>query len=434
MSTPLVIWTALGGAIALVWLVRLVAFGVALRGRRLLKSDGCVATIADRPRISVLVAARNEEAHIETCVTTLLDQDYGDLELIVVDDRSDDRTPEILSRMEKASQDGDARPLCVLTVTSVPAGWLGKNNAMRQGVSAATGEWLLFTDADCRFTSPSAVSIALTEALEQKIDFLTIIPGLDVRTVWERILQPVCALVLMVWFQPTRVNDPKRSTAYANGAFMLMRRACYEAIGGHERVRGAINEDIQFARLTKERGLRLCVYENEGLYQTRMYDTVGEAWSGWSRIFSGSLGTVGRTAIAALLVLTFSIGPWLGVALTALMMDGEARLTALWVWIGAATVMQIVAWRLYGAIGFGRGWSLTYVLGAAATFAVLINATLKTSGMTTITWRNTTYRRSKRCGTGVGRDLSESQDPVFCTERPSPPAGAPFFAKRGVGD
>ena len=75
MSTPLVIWTALGGAIALVWLVRLVAFGAVLRGRKLLTSSAHAPAIADRPRISVLVAARNEEAHIETCVTTLLDQD-----------------------------------------------------------------------------------------------------------------------------------------------------------------------------------------------------------------------------------------------------------------------------------------------------------------------------------------------------------------------
>lgn len=89
----------------------------------------------------------------------------------------------------------------------------------------------------------------MKEVTEGVVDFLTIIPELEVRANWERVIQPACAFVLMVWFQPDRVNNPKKATAYANGAFMLLHRKCYGAIGGHEEVRCELNEDIRMARL-----------------------------------------------------------------------------------------------------------------------------------------------------------------------------------------
>ncbi len=104
---------------------------------------------------------------------------------------------------------------------------------MREGVRASRGEWLLFTDADCRYVSRSAILLAIDDAIRKDVDFLTVIPELEAKEVWERILQPVCSLVLMYWFQPQKVNDPRCKDAYANGAFMLLRRTCYDAIGGH---------------------------------------------------------------------------------------------------------------------------------------------------------------------------------------------------------
>lgn len=365
------------------------------------------------------MAAKDEEANIETCVRSVLAQDYPNFELIVVDDRSRDGTPAILAKLAsecnvrrtddslaspvgKGGQKGvapSAVTMRVLTVHELPDGWFGKNNAMRQGVTASTGEWLLFTDADCRFTSKKAISAAMNAALGQKTDFLSIIPLLDAHAAWEHILQPVCALVLMFWFRPEKVNDPRCKSAYANGAFMLMTRRCYDGVGGHNAVRTELNEDIQLARLAKQAGFRLRVVENDELYRTRMYATFRQAWRGWSRIFAGSLLRPARVFAAASMVLVFSTIPW-PAALASLAFwlagsDGNsARLWAIsaTIWGAAVILMHVCLWGLYGALGFGRRWSLLYLPGAALMFGILLNSLAKVMGTTSTTWRGTTYR------------------------------------------
>lgn len=400
MSNWLVIWLLLGGVIGSVWIVRLFGITGALRRRQVLSSHSHDGPPGDPQRVSVIVAAKDEEDNIESCLTTLLDQDYPDFEVIAVDDRSQDRTAVILKRLESTC--GVTEPpsdrLRVITVRSLRDGWFGKNNAMHEGVAVSSGEWLCFTDADCRQISRKTLSMAMREAVEHNSDFLSVTPVLETRTVWERIIQPVCALVLIIWFLPERVNNPKTRTAYANGAFMLMRRSCYDAIGGHERVRTEINEDIHMARIAKQLGLKLRVVENDDLYRTRMYRTPAEAWRGWSRIFYGSLGSLGRLLTAAMLLIVFSLFPWISLAI-ALIGCGWARAgdAAWWeaaaiAWAGVILVKQAVAWRLYGVLRMGRVWSLTYVLGGAITLSMLVNAVFKTVGATSTTWRGTTYR------------------------------------------
>src|SRR5262249_17850018 len=144
---------------------------------------------ASFPKVSILVAARDEESNIESCIRELLDQDYPNFEVIAIDDRSRDGTSSILRGLEN---EYDGR-LQALTVRELPDGWFGKNNAMRMGVDASTGEWLLLTDADCRFPSRGVLSAAMHDARENSSDFLTVIPELETRETWERILQPVCS-------------------------------------------------------------------------------------------------------------------------------------------------------------------------------------------------------------------------------------------------
>lgn len=397
MSIDFQIWFVLAGGIGLIWLVRLIMIGPVLRRRYVLKPDAFQSPPGNAPRVSVLVAARDEEDNIETCVTTLLDQDYPNFELIVIDDRSRDRTPAILARLQR--QFGDR--LRVVTVRECLDGWFGKSHAMHVGVAESQGEWLLFTDADCRQTSRHTLSIAVQEARTHGTDFLSIIPILETRTTWERILQPACSLVLMIRFLPERVNDPKKTIAYANGAFMLMTRRCYDAIGGHERVRARLNEDIEMARLAKQRELRLRVVENEGLYQTRMYPTLSAAWTGWSRIFAGALGSPARVLAACAVVFLVVLVPWvsLGVALI-----GRASGTAdtaslfgpaLWTWLSVVILQQLVITRFYAGVGISRAWSFTYILGMFAALGMLINALFKVLGATTTKWRNSTYRGAR---------------------------------------
>ncbi len=417
MSPWFASWLVLGGVVGLVWFVRLCMIGRALRRREIIGSGSYDSPPGDPPFISVIVAAKDEQDNIEACVTSLLEQDYPAFEVIAVDDRSRDGTPEILTRLEQHS----GGKLRVITVETLREGWFGKNNAMREGVSASRGQWLLFTDADCRQTSPKTLSMAMREAIAHQADFLSITPVLETCTTWERIIQPVCALVLIFWFLPHRVNDPAKKTAYANGAFMLMSRSCYERIGGHECVKAEVNEDIQLARLAKQMGLKLRVVENDDLYRTRMYRTFGEAWRGWSRIFYGCLGSLPRLVTSASLVFLLVITPWVSLAAAWLGRavagdDGvEPWTLAGGVWLGVILLKQIVSWRIYTVVRVGRMWSLTYVVGAVVAFAMLISAMLKTIGVTSTTWRGTTYRGARVA------DLLRDGEPDFGSSTASAP-------------
>ncbi len=391
-------WIASAALIGAVWLVRIVVITLTMRNRKLLSSSSYSGTPKETPRVSVLVAAKDEEDNIEACVSTLLEQDYPNFGVIAIDDRSGDRTPDILARLER----GGGGKLRVITIQALRDGWFGKNNAMREGVSASDGEWLLLTDADCRFPSRKAISMAMREVQEQKVDFLTVIPVLDTASAWERVLQPVCALVLILWFLPERVNDPTKKTAYANGAFMLLRRTCYDAIGGHERVRTEVNEDIKMARLAKREGFALRVVENDDLLRSRMYRTPREAWRGWSRIYYGSLGTVRRVTISLLMLGTYSLFPWISLGIAAVWSGcSHEGSTANWnlaagVWAGVIVLKQIAMSQFYHLVRIERRYSLFYIFAAVAAFGMLWSAMLRVLGLTHTTWRGTSYHGNRR--------------------------------------
>jgi chlorobactene glucosyltransferase len=406
MSIWLFLWFGLAGVIGLVWIARVFVVAWMVRRRRVLDSHSYDGPPADPPRISVIVAAKDEQENIEACLTTLLEQDYPDFEVIAVDDRSRDRTPQILERLESA---GGGR-LRVLTVRSLREGWFGKNNAMREGVARSTGDWLCFTDADCWQVSRNTLSMAMQEALTRGCDFLSITPVLETRRFWERIIQPVCALVLIIWFLPEKVNNPKSKAAYANGAFMLLSRKCYEAIGGHESARSKLNEDIHMAQATKQMGLKLRVVENGDLYRTRMYGRFWEAWRGWSRIFHGSLGSPLRLFVALTLLIVFSLLPWISLVIAVIgWAAADAKSTIPWMslalsWAGVIFVKQMVTWRLYNVLRIGGVWSLTYIAGCVIAFGMLMSAMFKSIGAGATTWRGTTYRGHRLVETTADTD------------------------------
>jgi glycosyltransferase involved in cell wall biosynthesis len=346
--------------------------------------------------MSVLVAAKDEEDNIETCITTLLTQDYPNFEVIAINDRSTDGTADILERL--VANNPGAPKLTALHVRALREGWFGKNNAMRTGIELADGEWYCFTDADCRQISNKTLSVAWQFAHQNKIDFLSVLPVLEAKSFWERVIQPVCAAIMALWFNPCKVNDPNSSASYANGAFMLMRRDIYQAIGGHERVKTEVNEDMHMARLAKEAGHRLFVIQNDDLYRVRMYSSFKETWRGWSRIFYGCFGTFKRLIISTVLLCVASILPWaslLAGAIGWLFSAADSwRMIALFG--GAAVISQLVClFRFYRLCQIRTVLLPTYILGAVIALGMLISAMMKLSGRTTTTWRGTTYRGSQ---------------------------------------
>jgi len=414
MSWGFAIWCGLGVFVGVTWIVRRIVMGVVLRKDAPLGPDSWGSPPTPAPRLSVLVAAKDEEDNIESCVTSLLEQDYPDFEIIVIDDRSTDDTPNILKRLQREAGD----KLRVITVHQLPDGWFGKNHAMHRGVKISRAEWLCFTDADCRYTSRRALSMTVRQAAEDRTDFLSLTPVMQIERAWEHVILPVCAAVLILWFKPRRVNDPTTPTAYANGAFMLVNRRCYEAVGGHERVRGEINEDTHMARNAKQLGFRLKVMRNDGLYVARMYATPREAWRGWSRILYGTLESRARIVIAAGFIMVFTLFPWISLATAAWgWLLGQPSVGDIWFaatvfWSAVVAVQLWSVSRWYSIVKSKPRWCPAYVLGAVVTLGMLIDAFFKVSGLRHTIWRGTRYRRGKRVKDRTKQQLTgESQVP-----------------------
>lgn len=380
-----IFWFWVTAGLALIWLKRHLDLNRA-DGDPVL-SEHVVLAETPRPRVSVLVAAKDEEANIERCLRGLLKQDYPDFEVIAVNDRSDDATGAIIDRLA-----GDDPRLTAVHVAELPAGWFGKNNAMRLGVAASGGEWLVFTDADCDFASPELISRAMDYAQQARLAFLSVLPQLEANSFWERVVQPVAGAIMVYWNPPQKVNNPAAPHAYANGAFMLMSRGCYEALGEHEAVKATLNEDMHFARRAKAAGQRFAVIRGGDLYSVRMYTSLGAIWRGWSRIFYGCFGTLGRLVASVAVLSLASLSPWVTLV-GGLITGGSAGQ-----WLaGAAAVavlaQQTVLWRFYGLSGLARAWALTYPIGTVVCLGMLLNAIPRALGATQTTWRGTTYRR-----------------------------------------
>lgn len=234
---------------------------------------------ADSPRVSVVIAARNEELDLPATLDCLLAQDYPNLEILVVEDSSTDRTAELI----------DARAPRVRRVNPppLPVGWVGKNWACWNGAQAAAGDWILFEDADV-LTHPATVRTTLEWAEREHADLATIAPRVAMQSFWERLILPFYIQMVLTYFRTPRVNRPHSRSAMANGQYWLTPRAVYFALGGHEAVRSIVLEDVAIARRYRTAGLTLRVAWTPLLAQTRMYRDRKEMFEGLLKNIHGT--------------------------------------------------------------------------------------------------------------------------------------------------
>ena len=390
MVVSCVVLTVFSVLVTMVWISRHVMIYQQQRSGRMLGPD-CPGPGDDPPLISVMVAAKDEEACIERCVRSMLGQDYPNFEMIVCNDRSDDNTAEIVERI--AAEDPRLR---LVNIENLPEGWCGKNNAMQTGIAQSNGEWICMIDADCRQTSNRTLSVALQHARDNDIDLFSILPDLEMNGFWEKTIQPVCSGVMMIWFSPDKVNNPDKPNAYANGAFMLMRREVYEAIGTHEAVKTEVNEDMHMADRIKKSGMKLRVLRSDGLYTVRMYTSFKQIIRGWSRIFFGTFGTLKRLTISFLLMTVMGLLPY-AAALVGLLGLGSGAPTAAMVCgvaglVGVAMQLSVI-FRYYRLLGNAGVLALTYPMACIITLYVILISMTKLRASATVTWKSTTYSK-----------------------------------------
>ena len=255
----------------------------------------------DPPLISICIPARNEERNIRACVESVLKQNFPTFEVIVLDDRSTDATPGILRELSDQN-----KKLKVIHGSDLPAGWAGKPHALYQASAVARGEWLCFIDADT-FLSSETLSSCYAKAVETKADMFTIMTFQVLETFWEKTVMPLVMTALSVGFSPRKVNDPKTKDAIANGQFILIKRLVYDAIGGHESVKGSIVEDKAISERVKWNGHRLIVADGREAAKTRMYTSLPEMWEGWTKnIYLGLSDQPGLMALGVFAAMMFT--------------------------------------------------------------------------------------------------------------------------------
>ncbi len=235
--------------------------------------------LADPPKVSVIVAARNEEEDLGGALDSLLAQSYPNLEIIVVDGRSTDRTREIALARAPRVRLIDEPPL--------PPGWVGKNWGCEQGARAATGELLLFTDADV-VHQPDSIRVAVARLAADRADLLTLTPRTETDGFWERVVMPFHTQMVLTYFRAPRINRDDSTAAAATGQFWLTPRTAYDRVGGHAAVKEYVLEDVRMAQLYRAAGLRLRLGWAPELLATRMYRNRHEMFEGLLKNIHGT--------------------------------------------------------------------------------------------------------------------------------------------------
>jgi len=365
------------GLIAFFWLTRgiRVAYG-AIRLPWI--KDFAPASDADCPRISILFAARDEEEKLPAALVTLMEIDYPDVEVVAIDDRSQDSTGRILDEFAAAHPG-----LRVVHIAHLPSGWLGKPHALLKAYEASTGDWLLFTDADVRF-KPDVLRRAIALAKARNLEHLTLMGDVEMVGFWETVLITFFGMVFHIATDPYRVTNPNSRAYIGVGAFQLLKRAAYEASGTHRRLAMEVVDDMKLGKIVKQSGFRSGAGVAQDFVVVRWHAGIGNLIRGVTKNFFAGVGySVPLVAIAVIGLLLMNVAPVLGVFF------GHE-----WIRIFAATAL-VIALCFHAGVDIGLRvsplYAFTHPLGAILFSYMLLRSTVVTLKQGGIIWRDTFY-------------------------------------------
>jgi glycosyltransferase involved in cell wall biosynthesis len=334
------------------------------------------------PLVSVLVPARDEERCLAACLASISAQRYPDLEIVVVDDGSTDRTPKIIAAA--AARDPRVRPI---RLAGPPPGWTGKNFALASGVAAARGTWLCFTDADT-VHDPTSIERALGFAQARGLALLSMTSRQLTESAWEKVVQPVVFGLLDQWFPLAQVNDPRSPVAAANGIFLLVAREAYEAVGGHRAVAGEVLEDVALAKNVKRSGRRMVFADGADLVAVRMYTSLGAIRRGWTKnLYALRDRRPGRALQSVAELALTAVWP----PLSGLVGGIIGGLPGAFPGVLAGILVLAVEVPFRARRGFVAGWSPTLPVGAGLVAAFLLESTVRAWAGLGVRWKDRRY-------------------------------------------
>jgi glycosyltransferase involved in cell wall biosynthesis len=370
-------WLAFFGIVAFFWVFHGLRVAWGLVRLPWLKDFAPLAD-GECPRISLLFAARDEEEKLPGALATLASIDYPNLEIIAVDDRSQDATGRILDEFARSHE-----RFRVVHVSALPPGWLGKPHALQKAYEASTGEWLLFTDADVRF-APDALRRAAAVAKQKNLDHFTLLGDVEMVGFWETVLITFFGLAFHMANDPYQVSNPHSRAYVGVGAFQLIKRSAYEACGTHRRLAMEVVDDMKLGKLVKQAGLRSSVGVAQEAVVVRWHAGVGNLIRGVTKNFFAALGYNLPLVIVAICgMLMTNVAPFFGVIF------GHG-------WVRILSAIAVVI-----AIGFHVGvdfamrvsplYAFTHPLGAILFSYMLLRSTVVTLWQGGVTWRGTFY-------------------------------------------
>ena len=336
---------------------------------------------APGPRVSVVIPARDEQSSIERAVRSHLAADYTDFEVVVVNDRSTDRTGEILAALARE----DPR-LRVVAGSDPPAGWLGKPHALHLGAAAATGELLLFTDADVRY-DPRALNEAVALIEERRLDFVALLPRMEMVGFWENVLMPYVLGAYFIGIGFLANADWPRWAAAGGGAGNLVRRPVYDSLGGHAALRASVIDDVGLALRAKRAGFKTRAVRAEDRVVVRMYRGLREVVNGFTKnmgyVFNGLLGAA--LFLLASFVTLLAVAPplVLGAALLGAPVDPSDALYA----AAAYAIMIAVRIAAAGALGDPLWPAVTHPIMTAVWAFIIVRSLFHRFVRRRLVWR-----------------------------------------------
>jgi chlorobactene glucosyltransferase len=380
-SIPAILWS-------LPWIIPPLVTYLRLRNSRSLDAEDDTPP-ADPPLVSVIVPARNEARNIERCVTSILSTTYPNIELIVIDDSSTDDTSEIARRA--VGTDARAR---VMRNAPLPDGWFGKQWACAAGATLARGTVLQFTDADT-VHAPDLVTRSMNAIVRTDADLFSVAGRQELGGFWEKIIQPQIFTVLSMRYGGTEsVNQSARvSDKIANGQCIFVKRASYEAIGGHASVRASVAEDLMLAQRFFAARKRVVLMLGVDQLSTRMYESLREIIRGWRKnVFAGGLdsvpfGRIGQSLFPLVLLLppVLELLPPLALILSAFVASGATLL----LWAVISTVATLAWWILvYSTARENLLYAFGYPLGALLLLYIFFTAVIRGRR---VSWKGRTY-------------------------------------------
>jgi glycosyltransferase involved in cell wall biosynthesis len=330
------------------------------------------------PRVSLIAPARNEERHIEAAVRSLTRLDYPNLEITIINDRSTDRTGQILDSLA-----AEFPQLNVVHLGELPPGWLGKNYAMQLGADRSSGEWLLFTDADIVY-EPTALRRAIIYANQYGVDHLSGWPDIYAPNWLLSAFMSTFAIYLFLFVRIWSIRNPNSTAHIGVGAFNLIKATVYRAVGGHERIRMRPDDDLKLGKIVKLAHYRQDLVDATGMLSLEMYRSVGELIRGLEKnAFSGADYNVSLTVFSSLLSLLFLVWPYFAVFIV----SGSAR----WVYVTVCLSLWLMAWGSARTMKVHASCALIYPLAVVLFVYIQWRTMLLNYYHNGIRWRDTHY-------------------------------------------